>query len=154
MDFINSLTTDTMSKALDGLAKRHQAIAGNLANVDTPNYKRRDSSFEGALNSAIQAQRHQGDRHLRPSSNDDAMSLLTTNSAHFSIGNSSATTVGDVEPNIEEQDGLEYRKDGNSVDVETEMVQLSRNTQRYTAITTMQSRNYRSLKSVINGGGG
>jgi flagellar basal-body rod protein FlgB len=152
MDFINSLTTDTMSKALDGLAKRHQAIAGNLANVDTPNYKRRDVSFENALSSALQTQRNQGDWHLHPRSNDECMTLRTTHTGHFSIGND-FHSLDDVQPSIEEQGALEYRKDGNSVDVETEMVQLSRNTQRYQAITTFQKNNFRSIKSVISGGG-
>jgi flagellar basal-body rod protein FlgB len=154
MELISSLTTDVMHKALNGLAKRHDAISGNLANVDTPSYKRRDVSFEGALSNAIQNQKNKGNRSLHPVSNDEPMSLRTTNSAHFSIGNNNALTVNDVNADIEEQDSLEYRKDGNSVDVETEMVQLARNTQRYQALTTMESRSFKSLRNIINGGGG
>ena len=154
MDFINSLTTDSMSKALDGLSKRQRAISGNLANADTPQYKRRDVSFEGALNQAIKVQRNQGDQHLHPQSNDEMMGLKTTRSGHFNIGDFNVTNLNDVSMDIEEQDNVEYRKDGNSVDVESEMVQLAKNTQRYNAITTMQTRNYRTLKSMIGGGGG
>jgi len=154
MDFINSLTTDTMSKALDGLSQRQRAISGNLANADTPNYKRRDVSFEGALNHALKAQRNQGEQNLHVRSNDEVMGLKTTHAGHFNVGDFNIKSLDDVSMDIEEQGNIEYRKDGNSVDVESEMVQLSRNTQRYTAITTLQSRNYRTLKSMINGGGG
>jgi len=154
MDFINSLTTDTMSKALDGLSQRQRAISGNLANADTPNYKRRDVSFEGALNHAVKAQRNHGEQQLHVRTNDETMGLKTTRSGHFNIGDFNVKSLDDVSMDIEEKGNVEYRKDGNSVDVETEMVQLSKNTQRYTAITTLQSRNYRTLKSMITGGGG
>ncbi len=152
MDLISSLTTDVMGKALDGLAKRHTAITGNLANVDTPKYKRREVAFEGALASAIQAQKNQGQRNLRPTSNDEPMILRTTRPGHIAMGNM-AFSLDEVQPEIAEGNSLEYRKDGNSVDVETEMVQLARNTQRYQAVSTMENRNFRSLRGVISGGG-
>jgi flagellar basal-body rod protein FlgB len=152
MDLISSLTTDVMGKALDGLAKRHTAISGNLANVDTPKYKRREVDFEGALASAIQSHKNRGQHNIRPGSNDEPMVLRTSRSGHVSLGNI-AFSLDEVQPEIEEGNSLEYRKDGNSVDVETEMVQLARNTQRYQAVSTMENRNFRSLRGVISGGG-
>jgi flagellar basal-body rod protein FlgB len=38
-----------IGKMLDGAAARHKAIAANLANVETPGYKRRYVSFEKEL---------------------------------------------------------------------------------------------------------
>ncbi|NLS45616.1 MAG: hypothetical protein GX969_07770 [Firmicutes bacterium] len=42
-----------LSKAMDGLSMRHQIIADNIANVDTPGFKARDVCFEDQLRSAI-----------------------------------------------------------------------------------------------------
>ena len=38
-----------LDKAADASSLRQQAIANNLANVDTPNYKRQDVDFESTL---------------------------------------------------------------------------------------------------------
>ena len=153
MDLISSLTTEVMGKSLDGLAKRHQAIIGNLANVDTPDYKRRDVSFEDTLSQVIQAQKNKGMRNIRPTSNDEPMVLKTTRPEHMAMGNR-VTSLDDMQPEMLETSALEYRRDGNSVDVESEMAQLARNTQKYHAISTMEGRNFKSLRGVINGGGG
>lgn len=150
MDLITSLTTQVMTKAMDGLSKRHQAIASNLANVETPNYRRRDVNFEGALNNAIQTSKSGGSQ-LRQASNDQSMALKTTREGHIAIGQTESS-VDNVEPEISEAHDQKYRNDGNSVDVENEMAQLAKNTQRYVALTNMQSRNLKSLRSVISGG--
>ncbi len=42
-----------LSKAMDGLSVRHQVIADNVANVDTPGFKAGDVRFEEELSSAI-----------------------------------------------------------------------------------------------------
>jgi flagellar basal-body rod protein FlgB len=151
MDLITSLTSQAMTKAMDGLAKRHQAIASNLANVETPNYRRRDVNFEGALDNAIRNTRH-GEANSRQASNDDAMMLKTTRQGHIAIGQGDVSLDG-IQPEITEAHDMKYRNDGNSVDVENEMAQLAKNTQRYVALSTMQSRNLKSIRSIITGGG-
>lgn len=157
MDLITSLTSQVMDKALDGLAKRHKAIASNLANVDTPNYRRRDVSFEGTLMRAIsqseksQAARQAGSK-AKPASNDEELALKTTRAEHIPIPFSSS--LDDFQPIITENSDLQYRNDGNSVDVENEMAQLAKNTQKYLAISNLESRYMKNLRSVINGGGG
>jgi flagellar basal-body rod protein FlgB len=150
MDLITSLTTQVMTKAMDGLSKRHQAIASNLANVETPNYRRRDVNFEGALNNAIQTAKDGGAKS-RQASNDSAMALKTTREGHIAIGQTDSS-VDSVEAEVTESHDLKYRNDGNSVDVENEMAQLAKNTQRYVALSNMQSRNLKSLRAVISGG--
>ncbi len=46
-------TTDVLSKALEGTWARNKVIAENLANVDTPNYKRKDVAFSDYLQEAM-----------------------------------------------------------------------------------------------------
>jgi len=44
---------DLMGKLLDAAALRQRVIAGNLANVNTPNYRRYDVEFEDVFNDAV-----------------------------------------------------------------------------------------------------
>ncbi len=46
-------TTNILQKALEGNWARHKAITNNIANVDTPNYKRKDVAFDQYLQEAI-----------------------------------------------------------------------------------------------------
>lgn len=151
MDLITSLTSQVMSKALDGLSKRHKAIASNLANVDTPGYRRRDVSFEGALGQALQkAKGQEASQQNMPASNDIPLSMKTSRPEHFGL---QIGSVDEVEPQMVESEDVSFRNDGNAVDVETEMVQLAKNTERYLAVSNMQSRDIKSLRSIIQGGG-
>ncbi len=54
---ISDSTTAVLHRALDGLAQRQQAIASNLANLETPGYRSRQVSFEDSLRSAAAAGR-------------------------------------------------------------------------------------------------
>lgn len=48
-------TIEVLHKLLDGCAARQRVISGNLANVNTPGYTRRDVRFQQALAEAIQS---------------------------------------------------------------------------------------------------
>jgi flagellar basal-body rod protein FlgB len=150
MDLITSLTSQVMNKAMDGLSRRHQAISSNLANVETPNYRRRDVNFEGALDQAIRNSRHE-QSNMRQASNDQELSLHTTRAGHIAIGQTDSS-IDAIEPEVSEVKDQKYRTDGNSVDVENEMAQLAKNTQRYVALSNMQGRSLKSMRSVITGG--
>jgi flagellar basal-body rod protein FlgB len=44
-----------LARALDGLAARQRAIAENVANIQTPNYRAKTVSFESSLKAALQS---------------------------------------------------------------------------------------------------
>lgn len=44
-----------LTRSLDGLAARQRAIAQNVANAETPNYRAKTVSFESSLRSALQS---------------------------------------------------------------------------------------------------
>jgi flagellar basal-body rod protein FlgB len=46
-------TQSALNSAIQGASTRHQLLAGNLANVNTPGYGRRDVDFHGALRAAM-----------------------------------------------------------------------------------------------------
>jgi len=53
-DIISDRSQAAAVVALDGLAARHRSIAANLANSETPGYKRVDVAFEGQLRDALE----------------------------------------------------------------------------------------------------
>lgn len=54
---ISDPTTAALRAALDGLEQRQQAIASNLANLETPGYLAQEVHFEESLRAAIVAGR-------------------------------------------------------------------------------------------------
>ena len=49
----DSVTMNALGSALDGLAARQRAIANNIANVNTANYRAQRVSFEDALAASV-----------------------------------------------------------------------------------------------------
>jgi flagellar basal-body rod protein FlgB len=49
----DSITIKALTSALDGLAARQRAIANNVANVNTPNYRAQRVQFEDALAKSV-----------------------------------------------------------------------------------------------------
>ncbi len=114
------------TRALDAAALRHEVIANNLANINTPGYKRQDVRFEDQLAAAL-AREHD------PSTAATAPSLATLRPEVVTVANTS------------------MRADGNNVDPEAENVALATNTLRYEMLAQSMAGNFASLKSVING---
>ena len=50
---LNSVSLRAARTALSGLSRRQEAIADNIANIDTPGYQRREVTFERALEASI-----------------------------------------------------------------------------------------------------
>jgi flagellar basal-body rod protein FlgB len=125
---IDALFTDSdyvaAKKMLDVSLLRHQAIASNLANVETPNYKRLDVSptFETQLRQAVAGQNPAEIANLQPS-------LAVDTSA------------------------ISGRADGNTVQLETEMLKLNQNTVENTLETQLVSSSLARLRLAITGKG-
>ena len=145
----SDFTKDVLAKALDGHWQRHSAISGNLANVETPGYKKHTVEFENYLSKAVN--KHRG--HLSGSastvaSNDDDLPLFTSQAGHFSP-TLSINNLDDVQPRLVVDETISTREDANGVDVESEMVTLAENTQRYVALQNMAGRLGRGIKGVL-----
>lgn len=121
-DYIN-----VMDKAADAAWLRNDAIANNIANVDTPNYKRMDVNFESELRQALGYKRYE--------SMDYKVYHLNTN---------------DIVPEVyTDHSDWSYRLDGNNVDVDTENVYLAENQIKYNAILDSISTDFKNLQSVM-----
>jgi flagellar basal-body rod protein FlgB len=111
--------------AMGGLAARQRAIANNVANIDTPNFKASEVRFEDTLKSALSRGRN--------STSPDQSAL-----------NQSArrTTLSDA---------TSSRGDGNNVDIEREMEKLSETNLTFSAMTQVMSSRLSILRSVVSG---
>ena len=121
---------------LDGLSARGDAITENLANSDTPNYKRKEVEFETQL------------QQIRQSGESGHMWLRTDDPRQISLGPSSAA---DFQPEVWRATGTSLRNDGNNVDIDSEMSSLAQNEISYNAVAELMKRDFDQIKSVIKG---
>lgn len=122
---------DFFQKALDGTWARDTAIKKNIANVNTPDYKREIVSFEDQLKGKI---------------NERQLKLNTTNEKHFSN-----IEIGFSPRSMRDKSGS-YRIDGNNVDIEVENANMVKNTIMYDALTRQVSGEFDKLKNIITEG--
>lgn len=116
---------NVLDKAADASWKRNEVISNNIANVDTPGYKRKDVQFESFLMSALI-----GDNSL-----DKRVARVDTNRLNAQIYTDNA--------------GLSYRLDGNNVDIDTESANLAENQIRYYTLLDSMTQEFNRLKSVL-----
>ncbi len=121
---------NVLDKAADASWLRNEAISNNIANVDTPNYKRQDVSFETELQHALGASKFR--------SLDDKVSALN------------GERLSPIEPRTSfDHAGFSYRLDGNNVDIDTENVELASNQIKYNALVQSIDQEFKNLKAVI-----
>jgi flagellar basal-body rod protein FlgB len=107
-------TVDMLTNAISGADLQHQAIAQNIANVNTPNYRRQTVSFKEAL-AAAEGEPIAG----------DGMALKVDSDRQFGIGGANAVQPFDPQIQVDETDQM--RVDGSNVDIDQEAAQLSQN---------------------------
>ena len=126
-------TIDFMGTLLDVKFKRHELISNNLANVDTPGYKRYDISFEELLKSKI---------------NRKSISLTKTNDKHMD----SKKGLSEIRPQIYRDESVSYRNNNNNVDIDKEIVEMVKNAMAYNIISEQISTNFKLLGTAISEG--
>lgn len=123
---------DLTSRAMDASALRNSVISNNIANVNTPGFKKSDVSFKTALDESLSGK----------------IELKKTKRAHM---------TGDFYRN--ENDIIVYqikntkiRTDGNNVDIDMELSKLAENSLRFNSLTNFLSKQLDLLRNSINGG--
>ncbi len=126
-------TSKIIAKALDVSAKRHNLIAGNIANMDTIGYNPQDLDFNRTLKRAMDEKEpdfldktHQ--KHLSPS-DEDLFAMKGQNSEDVDI----------------------YHLD--SVNIDTQMMNLMENNIKYRTTTELLLRKMKILNYSIDEGG-
>lgn len=131
-----SKTNSLIKDALDYRAARQDMIASNIANADTPYYKPRDINFEDAL-IAKKADLYKQDTNQ--------LEMAETNSKHLKPSHENAST----KPTLYFRDGHMARNDGNSVDIDVETTEMSKNSIMFNALIQASKKDAAIFKSVI-----
>ena len=119
---------NVLNKAADSSWIREQTIVNNLANVNTPEYKRKDVDFQSVL------RRELGD-----------MKYITLDSKvdHVDLDRLNVSTYYD-------HANYSYRMDKNNVDVDTENVELASEKIRYDALTDCMTQEFSRLRTAMS----
>lgn len=123
-------TINLLEKAMNGGVLRHSIITNNLANVNTPGFKRSDVSFRSTL-----------DDVMKPT-----LKLKTTKLKHLE------TREVKCEPAVVNFQETSMRNDGNNVDVDMELAALAENTLYINSLTQFLSSQLALLRQSITEG--
>jgi len=109
-------------KLLDASVVRQEAIASNIANVDTPGYRRLDvaADFATQLRNRLEAGK--------------------------------ASEASDLKPSlVEDPTARSVRPDGNTIELERELLEMNRNSVEFDYLSEVVSRNIKQMKMAITG---
>ena len=131
-----SKSYDLLAKSLDFRATRAKIISANIANIDTPYYKAKDISFEDELMS--EAKKIFGKE-------GEELELAKTDPKHMDLSDDSSV-------------GAKYylrathtqRNDANTVDLDIETTELSKNQMMYQASMSALQKESRLFKSILD----
>lgn len=122
-------------QSLDSTTLRHKVISNNIANSDTPNFKRSDVVFEELLQQQM---------------NGVSTSLEgnRTNPRHIPIGVSSLN-VPSAQVRVDENTTVNNNQ--NNVDIDYESALLAKNQLKYNILVNQLNHEFRSIRTAIDG---
>jgi flagellar basal-body rod protein FlgB len=126
-----SSISSKLFEQLNFRGERQKVISSNIANINTPGYKTKELVFEDELNNSI---------------NNNSLQMKATNSRHMSNVNSSTANSN---PKLMEVENLEEQNDGNNVNIDTQMGEMSKNKVLFDAIQSSIKRDSRLFRSVV-----
>ena len=116
-----------LNKAADASWTRENLIANNIANADTPGYKRQDIDFQATLRDALKSYKYMNlDQKVNAIDLSKLNPMVYTDHANYS-----------------------YRLDGNNVDIDTEQVELASEQIKYQALTQSITAEFQRLQTVM-----
>lgn len=127
-----------LQNSLNVAQLRQRVYANNVANVDTPGYKRQDVQFE----SLLAAQMSQA-----PDAGLGQTYIPISTPATLNI-----PAALQVQPEVVQDSSTSYDNNGNNVDVDAEMAKLAENQIKYNALIQDMQTRFNRLKAAINGG--
>jgi len=124
---------DMMNKALDGAWKRNNVLLNNVANANTPEYKRKDVDFQSVLKNELEG--------------NNSLKMKTTNEKHISSNDNSNSIK------VKTTNNFSARKDKNNVNVDIEMAEITKNSITYNALVGQTTKEFKKWRMIIDEGG-
>lgn len=126
MENINRTSMEFLLKGLDAVWLRQKVISNNIANSETPGYKRLNVEFEDLLKNLVEG-------------NYNDLEKLKN-------------AIESIEPTVTEDSATSTRLDGNNVVMDKENIELARAQLQYDYLVSSLSSQISRLKYAINGG--
>ena len=159
MDLITNRTIEITKLAMDGLIDRQHAIASNIANVNTPNFQRKEVAFESQLAEIQEREdlkdyiKGQNSIEYRPPNVD----VFTGEVHKYRVPTLQEKAY--LQSNVYEQFKPQLVNDifsgtdskGNNVELEREMMDLSKTGTKYLVLSNLERRQFSGLSDVIRG---
>jgi flagellar basal-body rod protein FlgB len=131
----NRVGMSVLERSLDASLMRQNAIANNIANVDTPNFKRSEVRFESILKNELQK-------------TNSKFIGFRSDPRHLPIGQPSFMNI---RPQTIMDGSSVINNNLNNVDIDYEMSQLAKNTLAYNVLTQQLNSEFRKMKLVLEG---
>ena len=131
---MNSPTMDYMQRGLAAANLRQEVISNNIANVNTPKFKRSDVIFESLLA-----------KELGLDDDKKKLKMVRTHDRHLPKAPSDSRAVA----SIQLDDSTTMRVDDNNVDIDAEMASLAKNQIYYNAMAKKIGGYIQGVKTVI-----
>ncbi len=159
MDLITSRTMEITRLGMDGLMDRQQAISSNIANVVTPGYQRKEVAFESQLNEIIEKEdlkdfiKGQNSIEYMPPNVDVFTGEVHTYRTPTQQEKAylQANSFDEFKPQYVTDVYSGSNIDGNNVELEREMMDLSKTGTKYLVLSNLERRQFSGLRSVIQG---
>ncbi|MDH4263081.1 MAG: flagellar basal body rod protein FlgB [Spirochaetia bacterium] len=127
-----------LERSMDVETTRRKVIADNIANADTPHFKRSEITFEASLKRALDTEDY---------IKSEAVPARMTDSRHIPFFQ--PVDYHTVKPRLHLDYLTSMRNDGNNIDPEKETQDMLENQLRYQALTQIWSNNDRLMQTVM-----
>ena len=129
-------TVGMLKDALTGSSAAQGVYANNVANVNTPNFRRSDVSFKEAL-AATEAS----------DPDPEQLAMVTTDERHIPVGGAQEPEPFSVTSTVDDTQIM--RQDGSNVDMDQEMAKLSLNSAYAQTMGQLLQNQYSRLRQAI-----
>ena len=162
MDLLSTRSIEITKLAMDGLMERQKAITANTANVMTPDYLRKEVSFESQLKEMVEKDnlktyiKAQNSMQYNPKTVDEASAasifdqqprVLTSQEANYL----QSKLYGQFEPQIVDDMTAVDMQSGNNVNLEKEIMDMAKVGTQYSLLAALEQRSMKQISDVIKG---
>jgi flagellar basal-body rod protein FlgB len=133
MNILNKTGFNQLERSLDAATLRQRVIADNVANADTPYFKRSEVKFEELLQQEL---------------NGSSIEGFRTDARHFYIGR-----PAQIEPQVLKDNQSTINNNLNNVDIDSEMSLMAKNQLRYNVMVSQVSSEIKKARTAIQGRG-
>jgi len=134
MKLLNGPDFRMLEAAISASEMRQRVMSNNLANDDTPNFRRSEVLFETLLDQEM-------------GNGMPALTGIRTDARHFSIGRSASVPSAQI---ITDENTV-MNNNGNNVDIDREMALLAKNQLNYDFYVQQVNHNVRMMRTAIDG---